>query len=698
MTDRIQGLLDIVFNDGGNLTSNDGAISKLISSNEDMNERARLIRREYAKLIEIDEYSQLAGEYFNVWFLEPKRTSNNENEEMAAMEKYEAFGNKLYMSGGNHLTADFDSVLKNGIRGLIDQIDKAQKNLSDKNQESLLSDLYFTAESAIAWTQAHIDALHNAAYKSESQERRAELLEMAKICGRVPYLPASSFREAVQSYYFTYLLFSPDGLGRIDQYLYPYYIDDIKKGILTHNDALELIEELFIKIFAWLGKSEVRSGNHHGVVAGYTEDGECAHNECTSLILQAITDLPIWRPQISYRVTAKTTIDQLQEAVEAHCKRPDLIMFLNDDAILKGLVSSGVAYKDAVGYSSSGCNETVLTGCSQPGALEGHINVMLSLERLLKDKEKLERILSFDDFYKLFEEYIREDLDIIFKYSYARDSFSTQPLIRSLLTSGCISSGRSIDKGGAKYNFCTWCLTGLINLADSLSIINQTVFDEKRYTIKELSAFLEANWKGYEKQRAYIINNGRYFGNDDDRADLLINRICATVNKIAECYTPYRGGKHLFGTLTGYEISHIVLGSASGASVDGRRAGEPFSASVAAYPSADKKGMTSYLKSASKLDSTLIQSSVVVNLKLDKALIDTKEKRALLTSALRTYFRLGGIQLQINYLSADELIDAQKNPEKYPNLRVRVTGFSGFFTSLERKLQDEIIARQLHKG
>ena len=487
-------------------------------------------------------------------------------------------------------------------------------------------------------------------------------------------------------------------MGRLDQYLYPYYINDIHEGILSRDEALALIEELFIKIFGFLGKNESRSANHHGVVAGYTAEGECGHNECTSLILQAITEIPVWRPQISYRVTQKTTRDQLKEAIEAHCKRPDLIMFLNDDAILKGLVNAGVSLEDAVEYSSSGCNETVLTGFSHPGALEGHINIMYSLDRLLKDVDKLDSIHSFDGFYKAFEECLGTDLDVIFHYSCEKDAIKAQePLpMRSLLTNGCISSATSITKGGAKYNFCTWCLTGLINLADSLSIIRQMVFEERRYSFKELTRFLEANWYGYEKHRAYILNNGHYFGNDDDRVDLLINKICASVNKFAEKYTPYRGGRYLFGTLTGYEISHIAFGRTSGASVDGRHAAEPFAASIAAYPGAEKKGMTAYLKSAAKIDPHLVQSSVVVNLMLDKALVDTAEKRELLTCVLRTYFQLGGIQLQINYLSANELKDAQKNPEKYQNLRVRVTGFSGFFTSLEQNLQDEIINRQLH--
>jgi formate C-acetyltransferase len=222
------------------------------------------------------------------------------------------------------------------------------------------------------------------------------------------------------------------------------------------------------------------------------------------------------------------------------------------------------------------------------------------------------------------------------------------------------------------------------------------VFDEKVFTLTQLSNFLKANWEGYEAQRSYILNNGRYFGNDDDYVDLLINKVAESVNKFSEMYTPYRTGRYLFGTLTGYELSHLRFGKITGASPDGRYSGDPFSASIATFPGADKNGMTAYLKSAAKLDETLIQSSVVVNLKLDRAFADTEKKKERLASVLQTYFDLGGIQLQTIYVSPDELIKAQKEPERYQTLRVRVTGFSGFFTSFDKALQDEIIKRYLH--
>ena len=697
MNERIEKLANRVLKEDRVFHCNDNHIGKMLASATDDNERLRIIKEEYAKIIETDENSLLAGEYPTVTFAERRRTDIPLQVSEAQKKNCRIYKENFFMPGGNHFSVDFEYVLNNGIASLFEKIDKKKEEVTDKRQMDFLDDLAFAAKAIVAWTQAYRKALLKASENAQSEKRRKELLEMADICERVPALPSTNFREAIQSYFFAFILF-PDGLGRLDKYLYPFYASDIRKGILTEKEALCLTEELFIKIFAFLGRKDERSAEHHCVIAGYDRNGDCVHNECTSLILEAITELPTWRPQVSYRVTSKTTQEQIKQVLDANLKRPDLVMFLNDDKIVKGLVSAGVEYADAVNYSASGCNETILTGCSQVGALEGHLNMMHSLENMLKDTDKLSSFSNFDEFYEAYEYYLCEDLDLIFIYSGDRDrglAWWLKP-VESLLTTGCIDSATSITRGGAKYNFCTWIMSGLVNLADSLSIIRQMVFDEKVFTLTQLSNFLQANWEGYEAQRSYILNNGRYFGNDDDYVDLLINKVAESVNKFSEMYTPYRTGRYLFGTLTGYELSHLRFGKITGASPDGRYSGDPFSASIATFPGADKNGMTAYLKSAAKLDETLIQSSVVVNLKLDRAFADTEKKKERLASVLQTYFDLGGIQLQTIYVCADELIKAQKEPERYQTLRVRVTGFSGFFTSFDKALQDEIIKRYLH--
>lgn len=656
-------------------------------------EKLRIIVEEYPHRMVIDEDSLIVGRHPRAMFWDLSQKDMVKGSWSAMMAPYTEYHNKAYMNAGNHLSADYETVLHHGMEGLLEQIRERKKKPCTSEQTAVLDEMAFSVQAILLWVQTHVQMLCREAQQAKTEQRRKELLEMAEICRRVPAKPAKSFREAVQSYFFTFLIL-PDGVGRLDQYLYPYYLADRERGVITEEQAREYIEELFIKIFA-KHDGDGRSGQTHGAIGGYTVDGACGHNACTSLILQAITELPTWRPQISYRVTEKTTMDQLREVVEANHVRPDVIMFLNDDAIIKGLVKAGVSPEDAVEYSVSGCNETVITGRSQMGALQGHINMIHALETMLNDDALSAEIEDFDTFYRLYEEYLQKDLEVVFRQSYDRDVTMSQRWWpgQSALTRGCIENASLMFRGGAKYNYCTWCLTGLINLADSLSILRQMVFEDKRFTLAEFRQFLAANWQGYEKQRAYILNNGRYFGNDDDYVDSLVNRIGASVNAIAREHLPYRGGRYLFGTLTGYELAHVVLGEATGASADGRFASDPFCASVTAFPDADKSGLTAYLKSAAKIDAEWLASSVVVNATLDRALADSEEKRQRLTALLMTYFRLGGIQLQINYLSADELIRAQQQPDQYRNLRVRVTGFSGFFTTFDKNLQDELIER-----
>lgn len=644
----------------------------------------------------LDENARLVGSFVDAPFWEEKPHPDI----WAWRADYAEYENKLFMRGGNHKSANFEYVLMHGLKGHMQHIEERRQTVTQPEQAEFLDSLRKTCDSLVAKSNEYAEYCLAAAEAETCPTRKTELLQMAEICRKVPLNPAESFWEAVQSYWFMFMLF-PDGLGRIDQYLNPFYQTDIEKGILTREEALELIEELFLKIFRVSGGIHHEwSALNHGVLAGYKADGSDGHNACTTLILEAVTDLPTWRPQVSYRVTKHTTLQQFQEVLEANYKRSDLVMFLNDDVVVPNLINVGIAFEDAVNYSESGCNETIVTGCSQMGNIEGHINIVTAFERLLKDQETLAKIQDFDEFYRAYERELKKDLEIVIETAYIRDKATAEyeDLIQSLFTDGCIDSAMSIHKGGAKYNYCTWCLTGIVNMADSMSVIRQMVFEEKKFTLPQLADMLKADWAGYEKERAYILNNGKYFGNDDDSVDMLVNKIGASVNTIAEKHTPYRGGSYLFGTLTGYELAHVVFGEICMATPDGRHAGDPFAASITAYPGADKNGITSYLKSAAKLDGKVFASSVVVNLKLDRAIADTEDKRKRLSAIFLAYLRMGGVQLQMNYLSADELIKAQQEPEKYRNLRVRVTGFSGFFTTFDKNLQDELIRRSLHEG
>jgi len=654
------------------------------------------IRRAFADAVKLPEGDLIAGNYAAVDFLQRKNTDYSFDMIRAIYNKYSPLYLELHMNGGNHKSADYGAFIDEGISGMLRRIDEAKVRFADdKDKLDYLAELEYGANAVIAFAEGTADAVAREAEGCADEARKAELVRLAAMCRRVPRCPAESFYEAVQAFFFAFTLF-PDGVGCLDRYLAPYYEKDLAAGVITRDEALEITENLFINIFGLLGTEHTWSGMTHGVLAGYGKDGECVHSDITDIILEATCELPLWRPQFSYRVTKKTTPEQFKRITEAHCKRPDILLFLNDDVLIPNLVRIGVKYEDAVGYSVSGCNELIVTGCSQMGSLEGHLNVARSLVRLLSDKEKLADIADFEAFYSAYEKELIADLETVIALSYERDSTSAKDpaIAESLFTRGCIESATPITKGGAVYNACTWCTTGIINVADSLAVIRETVFEKKTRTLAEWSDCLKADWNGYEELRHDAIGC-THFGNNDSSVDSLVNRITASLNKKSSEYTPFRGGKYLFGTLTGYEIAHVRCGSKTGATPDGRYSGEAFAASVSAYPGTEKEGIGGYLASAASLDGRYLQTSVVVNITLERSMIDTAEKRERLAAMLRTYFDMGGVQLQINYLGVDELIRAQKDPDKFAHLRVRVTGFSGFFTTFDKPLQDEIIARRV---
>jgi formate C-acetyltransferase len=509
----------------------------------------------------------------------------------------------------------------------------------------------------------------------------------------VPYYPAETFYEAVQSIWFAFLLM-PDSLGRLDQVLYPYYKRDIESGKLDYNTAYELICELLLKVFAHIGPSAHRSGDNTLVVGGYTETYEDGFNEVSKIIIEAVASLPTWRPQLSFRWTKKTpfAITQLVTELNMKCKQ---IVFTNDEVRLKAFDKLGFEKSDAINYTMIGCKEWAITGKSNTGS-DGFFNTVKSLEEVLyHHTEEISKLNTFEEFYTYYEKILYQhivfmcDLADAFYYANAGDL----NILSSLLIEGCIEKAQSLTAGGAKYNVSCWSAIGIINLADSLSVIKKFIYEDKNFTFDGLYKMLKANWNGYENTRMEILKRGSFFGNDNDDADSMVNRIVESLNRLANLRKPKKGGEYRFGCYTGYNSAHITMGKRTRATPDGRYDGYNFTGALTAGEGKDKNGMTAFLNSAAKIDYSIFTAPLAVNLKLDKSLAKYPEK---LAHIFDTYFETGGMQLQPDYLSTEELRYAQINPQEYSTLRVRVTGFSGFFTSFDKDLQNEIINRTEH--
>jgi formate C-acetyltransferase len=596
-----------------------------------------------------------------------------------------------------HSGADLEFVINYGFAGYYEKIAEAKKKHSgDKEKLDFLEGLKLTADALLLWTDRCAEACRLSANLIADQDRKKQLLQLGTICARVPRKPPTTFYEAVQTAYFVFM-FIPDSPGRIDQYLYPLYRRDLASGRITRDFAKELIQEYLLMIFGHQTYQNFRSGDNHFCVGGYTPDGKDGFNELSELILEAYTELPIWRPQISFRWTKFTSPERMEYITKLNHKCMNIPM-VNDEPRLQYFVNKGVPFEVAANYTTVGCNEIQLQGrgLSNSGTVS---NIGRSLALLFAEHGDECRIAeTFEDFWELYKKYLLINIDEILEYS---DKFSVKrakdiSMIASLLNQGCIENAKCITQGGGLYNWGGGGFNGLICVADSLSIVKQFIYDEKRTTMDTLLAALANNWNGYEELRAEILRDGRFYGNDDDQPDLLVGRIWETAFDYVKDKKNIFGGAYGFGNIVGYHPSNAYFGALLPATPDGRYDGEPFCVGIEQLDAKDHTGLTALLKSASKPDYSRASGTQVLNIKIDKRMASDDEKLKKLAALYQTYFARGGVQLQPTYVSTEELLKAQEQPENYRNLRVRVSGFSGNFTLLSKQIQDDVIRRADH--
>ncbi len=598
----------------------------------------------------------------------------------------------LFYWGWTHIALDFGYLLNNGFAAYYKRIEEAKKvHSSDEEKCKFLEGMKICLDGLCERYAIYGQKATELAKNETDADRKAALLRLADSFTRIPLSPAKTFFDAIQFVWIGFLI-GPDSLGRIDQYLYPFYTNDIKNGVLTEDEAFELIEELFIKVFETQTNNPDLggySGHNHLVVGGYLENGEDGFNDFSKVILEAIVDLPTFRPQASFRYTKKTTPETMRYITEMN-KKSQLIVFVNDEPRIEGMVKCGIDYEDAVNYSVIGCNEWALVGKSRLDL--AHVSLVHSIESAIYSNEAPS---TYEEFYAIYEKELKKDFQtIIDEYAnYANAIAYENNVLTSIFHDDCIENAKAMSRGGTKYYGLTMSFNSISNVADSLSVIKQFVFDEKRFTYDELLTALKANWEGYEDMRSIILKEGRFFGNDDDYVDDIAKDIVNSVYAVREQISSPYIKTLIVGSFVGATHPNLLLGAMTKATPDGRHNGEAFTMGISQSEGKDKNGVTALLKSISKLDYTKFCGCIVSNLKLDKSMADTPEKLDRLASLYHTFLNLGGMQLQINYLSPEELKEAQKTPEKYQSLMVRVTGYSGYFTRFDKDLQDDIIKR-----
>lgn len=619
---------------------------------------------------------------------------------------YENFYNKpvdnLLTFEWQHSCGDFGKIINIGINGIKDNIKKSAKtHKGDADAIEFLKTQTDICDSILAWAKK-CSKKAMAISKSVSDETYKRNLERLSVSlENVPENPASNFYEAILSLGICFGLL-PDSIGLIDRYLYPFYKSDIESGILTKEKASEYLQELFLLIQGTTPISSdrfYRGGESHFCVGGYLENGEDGFNELSKLIVDSLMELPTWIPQISLRWTFKTPHEILRYMMDCERKDPNKrIAFVNDEPRIKGLMKyTGLSYKQAVNYTMIGCNEIALPG----GTVFGFdvMNIVRCVQNTFFNRsDDIIKAKTFDDFYDIFQEEMFQDLYEADKIGNGLQVIRGRDcnLVSNMLVDGCIENAKSVTQGGTDTYIAVGALIGISNVIDSLSVTKQLVFDEKRITMKQLIEALKNNWSGFEELREYVLKKGKFFGNDEPCSNDIAHRFFKSLDEW-NTGDNYLKKPWLFGNLVGYNEHHKFFGNNTKATPDGRFDGDMINFGIGQSEGKDRNGLTALLSSVAKCDPySILTGPSVTNVLLDEQLVKNDENFEKLVYLFEAYFKMGGTHFQLTYVSKEDLINAKKSPDKYKNLRVRVSGFSDYFVFLNEGLQDEIIQRTSH--
>ncbi|MBN1381190.1 MAG: hypothetical protein JXA41_05920 [Deltaproteobacteria bacterium] len=613
-----------------------------------------------------------------------------------------------------HVTVGMKKVLDIGFKGIAAQAAKQLSLLQEGDEKyakrkDFLESVQVVANAVCEHAERYVALAEDMAQKAE-EPRKSELLAIADRCRRVPAEPPRTFMEAVQSVWMTAVLmavsYGEDSIfcpGRMDQFLYPYYKADLEAGRITPDEALEIIEEYFIKLSYFNG-----FGPNHPTIGGVDRNGNSAVNDVSYLMLESFRRLKGLRNGLAVRIAKNTPRDFLLKACEVHRVTAGL-QFDNDEVNIPGMIADGYALDDARDYSIIGCAEIAGTGnsngyCSGSSChFERVIESTLNEGRLYSAKwaqvgvktPPASEMKSFDDVKKAFAIQLAHAVSMMVKISDVKDEVFAEgfptPLISSTIE-GCIESGLDITQGGAKYNHSTVSAHALATVVNSLAAIQWAVFEEKIVTLEELVGHLRNNFEGAEELRQQLLRKTPKYGNNDPKVDDIAVWVTDLLDKESRKHKrPIDGG-----TYRGLLISaggQVLAGHGLGATPDGRKAREATANGISPTNGTDLQGMTAVFHSAARASQAKLTGGTALNMNLNPLTIKTDENLEKFASLIEGYFEMGGRQVQINPMSREMLLDAQKNPGNYPDLMVKVSGYSYRFVDLSKGLQNDIIAR-----
>ncbi|SDN60758.1 formate C-acetyltransferase [Prevotella communis] len=590
---------------------------------------------------------------------------------------------------------------------------------TDKQQE--LEAMAISCDAAILFAERHAALAEEKAAKEQNPQRKKELEKIADVCRWVPAHAPRDLWEAIQMYWFVHLgtvteLNGWDSMnpGHIDQHLWPFYQKGIENGTLTRDKAKELLSCLWIKFNNQpappkVGVTALESGTYNDFtninIGGVDRNGENATNDLSYMILEIQEELHELQPGLSIHIAQNTPDEFLLEGIKVIRQGHGYPSIFNPDTYVQEMVRAGKTIEDAREGGCSGCIEVGAFG-KEAYLLTGYLNTPKILEITLNngiDPQTGKKLgletgdpRSFKTFEELYEAWHKQMVYFVnLKLSvnnYIERMFSlyAPATFLSLYIDDCIEKGKDYYSGGARYNTTYIQCTGLGTITDCFTTLKKHVFEDKRYTMKEMLDACASNWENGEKMRQYIRNHTPFFGNDDAYADTIAVRVYDDLVKAIEGRPNTRGGKTQLNMLS--TTCHNYFGSVCGATPNGRFAHFAISDGTSPAHGSDSHGPTAVIKSLGKLDQTK-SGGTLLNVRFVPQLLKREEDQKKLASLIRTYFKFGGHHIQFNIVDTATLHDAQKHPEEYRDLLVRVAGYSDYFNDMTEQLQNEIIAR-----
>ncbi len=696
-------------------------------------------------------------------------------------EAYEAFtvhgmftpGNYFY-NGIGHVNVQYDKVLKKGYRGIMAEAQAALDKLdvSDGDyvpRSNFLFAVIESCEAVILYARRYAALARDMAKKESNPVRKAELEKISANCARVPEFPATSFHEACQSFWFVQMLLQVESSGhsispgRFDQYMYPYYKKDLDAGKITVEQAQELLDCIWVKLN---DINKVRdAGSADGfagygmfqnlIVGGQNTEGMDATNDLSYMCLEAAMHVPLPQPSISIRVWNGSPQSLLVKAAALTRLGTGLPAYYNDEVMIPSIMARGLTLEDARDYCIIGCVEPQKGGKTDGWHDAAFFNMCRPMELVFSngvdkgvkigpDTGDVTEMKTFEEVYNAYKTQQSYFIKLLVNANNAIDAAHANrcPLpFQSCMVDDCIARGKSLQEGGAIYNFTGPQGFGIANNTDGLLAIKQLVFDQKKVTMAEYKEAMDANF-GYglngaaaervtndivrelasagveltdgvirtvyeevtsgnaidaEKKARYqeikrlIDETCPKYGNDIYEADMFARDVANTYTKEVEKYKNYRGGIFQAGL---YPVSaNVPLGAQTGATPDGRLAFTPIADGIGPASGRDVKGPKATANSVAKIDQGIASNGTLLNQKFHPSALAGMSGLTKFVALIRSYFDQKGMHMQFNVVTRETLLDAQKNPEKYKTLVVRVAGYSALFTTLSRSLQDDIINR-----